>query len=260
MGTSGLYSRTKQVSQTLRQLGWLNTGLYTLDRLLAKISKGGVRLYKYYLVAQPVAKASLLPPGRGMQIEVRVIREQDEAVSLFPRPAAVIKARFKQGAMCLAAFKDEQFIGFLWLMLGSYQEDEVRARFTPLPARQAAWDFDVFVTTDFRLGFTFPRLWDEANRILTGNNIRWSCSRISAFNAVSRESHARLGTVSLGSTVFLCAGRWQAMFATIPPYFHLSPHPAIFPEFHPNIMELGDPHSTAQGITHLERPCSISKK
>ncbi len=242
MGASELYNgKRKQIGQTLRQMGWLDTGLYALDRLLNKVSKGGTRLYKYYLVAQPVAKASLLPPGRGAQIQVRPIGAQDAGAKQFPRPAAAIEARYAQGARCLAAFRDDRFIGYLWLSLDGYQEDEVRARFTPAPG--AAWDFDVYVAPDCRLGFAFLRLWDEANRLLADNDIRWSCSRISAFNAGSRDVHARLGTVSLGSAVFLRAGRWQAMLATLPPYFHLSPHPAAFPEFRLDAGKSGEPVS-----------------
>jgi hypothetical protein len=223
----------------LQQWGWFNLSLFVLNRFLAMVSKGGLRLYRYYLIAQPVAKTTLLPPGRGKKIEIRLISEQDEITLQFPRPAIAIRERFKQGAKCLVAFKEEQFIGFLWLLLGSYQEDEVRARYIPLPAGKAAWDFDVYVAPDFRLGLTFPRLWDEANRFLCENNILWSCSRISAFNTGSLGAHARLGTVSLGSAIFFYAGRWQITLASISPYFHLSSHPGSFPEFRLNTQGLG---------------------
>ncbi len=223
----------------MRQRGWFNASLFVLNRLLVMVSKGSLRLDRYYLIAQPVAKTSLLPPRRGKKIEIRLIEQHDEIIRQFPRPATAIMARFEQGAKCLAAFKEEQFIGFLWLLLGSYQEDEVRARYTPLPPGQAAWDFDVYVAPDFRLGFTFPRLWDQANRILSENDILWSCSRISAFNVGSLSAHARLGTVSLGSAIFFCAGRWQITFASLAPYFHLSSNLDSFPEFLLNTEGLG---------------------
>ena len=130
-------------------------------------------------------------------------------------------------------------MGFLWLLLGSYQEDEVRARYVPLPTGRAAWDFDVYVAPESRLGLTFPRLWDGANGVLRENDMLWSCSRISPFNVGSLAAHARLGTLSLGSAIFLCAGRWQITFASIPPYFHLSSHPGSFPEFRLNTQGLG---------------------
>ena len=223
----------------VQQWGWVNVGLFALDRLMGVMSRGNLRMYRYYLIAQPVAKTTLLPPGRGEKIEVRLINEQDEIARQFPRPAPAIQARFKQGAKCLVALKEQRFVGFLWLLLGSYQEDEVRARYIPLPAERAAWDFDVYVAPDSRLGLTFPRLWDGANRVLRENDMLWSCSRISPFNVGSLAAHARLGTLSLGSAIFLCAGRWQITFASISPYFHLSSHPGSFPEFRLNTQGLG---------------------
>ncbi len=215
----------------LQQWGWFNVSLFLLDRFLITASRGGLRLYRYYLIAQPVARTDLLPPGRGRKIEIRLIHEQDEIIRHFPRPAAVIQSRFNQGAKCLVALKEGKFIGFLWLLMGNYQEDEVRARYVPLPSGESAWDFDVYVAPDFRLGLTFLRLWDHANHVLRENNVLWSCSRISAFNTGSLGAHARLGTLSLGSAVFFCAGPWQVTFASISPYFHLSSRPGSFPEF-----------------------------
>ena len=106
----------------VQQWGWVNVGLFALDRLMGVMSRGNLRMYRYYLIAQPVAKTTLLPPGRGEKIEVRLINEQDEIARQFPRPAPAIQARFKQGAKCLVALKEQRFVGFLWLLLGSYQE------------------------------------------------------------------------------------------------------------------------------------------
>jgi hypothetical protein len=228
---TSIAGRKKEFHQMLQHWGWFNVGLFVLSKFLGTISRGKVRLYRYYLIAQPVAKTALLPSGRGKKIEIRLIQERDEIIQEFPRPAKVIQARFQQGAKCLVALKEQRFIGFLWLLLGSYQEDEVRARYIPLPAKRAAWDFDVYVVPDSRLGLTFPRLWEQANRILTENNILWSCSRISAFNSNSLDAHAHFGTSSLGSALFFCAGRWQITLSSITPYFHLSSHPDSFPEF-----------------------------
>jgi hypothetical protein len=218
--------------QTLcRELGRIDASLYVLQRLLLVALKGRVRFYKYYFVAQPVARSSLLPPSRGQKIRIRLVDQRDVVTSDFPRPPEAIEARFRQGAKCLVAFKEDRFIGYLWLLTGTYQEDEVRASFCPLPSAHTAWDFDVYVEPEFRVGLTFPRLWDEANRFLAEKDIRWSCSRISAFNPGSLSSHARLGTKKLGSALFLCLGRWQATLATVGPYFHLSTHAGSFPAF-----------------------------
>lgn len=215
---------------------------------MVKISKGQFRLYRYYFIAQPVARTPLLPAGRGKTIQVKPAYEHDEMIGQFPRPATVIRERFKQGARCLVALKEEQFIGFLWLLLGSYQEDEVRARYTPLPAGKAAWDFDVYVAPEFRVGLTFPRLWDTANQVLIENNILWSCSRVSAYNTGSLGAHARLGALSAGSAIFLRAGRWQVTLASISPYFHLSSHAGSFPEFRLKTDELSNTQSSSKTI------------
>jgi hypothetical protein len=231
--------RKNALAQMLQQWGWFNLGLFVLNRIIVTLSRGSWRLYRYHLIAQPVPSAALLPSGRGKKIEIRLIDEQDEVIGQFPRPAEAIRERFRQGAKCLVAFKEGQFVGFLWLLLGSYQEDEVRARYTPLPKERAAWDFDVYVEPDCRLGFTFLRLWDEANKFLTDKGISWSCSRISAFNTGSLNAHAHFGTLSLGSAIFFYAGRCQVTIASIPPYFHLSSYPGSFPEFRLDTQGLG---------------------
>jgi hypothetical protein len=234
------------LSHMLKQWGWFNFILFALNRLLFNLTNGSIRFYRYHVVAQPVQKASLLPSGRGKKIEIRLIGEQDEIIREFPRPAAKIRERFEHGAKCLVAFKEKQFIGFLWLLLDSYQEDEVRARYSPLPKGQAAWDFDVYVVPDSRLGLTFLRLWDEANRFLRENNILWSCSRISAFNTESLGAHARLGAIFLGSAIFFYVGRWQMTLASLSPYFHLSSSSSSFPEFRLDTQGLGEARPVPQ--------------
>jgi hypothetical protein len=105
---------------------------------------------------------------------------------------------------------------------GAYEEDDVRCLFVLEPAGEASWDFDVFVDPTARLGFAFLRLWDEANRLLSSEGVKWSISRISAFNVGSLASHRRLGLRRIASAVFVCVGPVQLMFATCRPYVHLA--------------------------------------
>jgi len=221
----------KYISQSVVTIGWLNTLVLILNRLLVRISNGKIRIYKYELVAQPVSNKPYLASSRGKKIVIRQIDVQDPVVQLFPRPISVIRDRFRNGAICLVAFKDDEFAGFIWLMLGPYQEDEVRARYTPLPIKHAAWDFDVYVNPHYRLGFTFLRLWDEANLLLNKNGVEWSCSRISSFNQKSSKSHAGLGAVILGQATFIVLADWQVTLASISPYIDISLKPGSFPEF-----------------------------
>lgn len=221
----------RRIRQTIGQLGWLNACLYAVDRLLSRISRGRIRFHKYYFVAQPISEKRWLPPQRGAAVDVRRIAESDPITKEFPRPAWAIPYRFKQGAVCLAGFKGGQFIGFLWFTLGPYQEDEVHCRYVPLPAGKSAWDFDVYLNPEHRGGIAFLKLWDEANSFLAARDIRWSLSRISAFNKESMLSHARMGARRIGAASFLTMGTSQLSVATLRPYFHFSRHRDSFPTF-----------------------------
>lgn len=219
-----------RLTRAAAELGWLNAATYGMSKILAKISSQRLRLFKYYFVAQPVAEKPLLPAGRGRNIALRWVGRDDPVVAAFPRPPHVIRDRFDQGALCLVAEIDGRFAGFLWLLLGRYREDEVKSRFVPLPEGVAAWDFDVYVEPTYRVGFAFLRLWDEANRFLRERGVRWSVSRISAFNPGSLASHGRLGIRRIGSALFLAAGERQLMLADVAPYVHFSSSADGIPE------------------------------
>lgn len=229
---NGCAKKIRGLIQTGRQIGAVNTILYVSDRALATVSGGRARLYKYYFVAQPVSTAARLPGGRGKKLLAREVAIGDEATRHFPRPSSVIAQRYGQGARCIAAFKDETFVGYHWHLHGCYREDEVRAAYLPEPSGAAVWDFDVHVEPGFRLGVAFLRLWDEANAMLAQQGVRWSCSRISAYNAESMKSHTRLAATKMGCSIFLKAGSWQIVFSTIRPYVHLSFRAQSTPVFH----------------------------
>jgi hypothetical protein len=232
-----LLSRAMGIGHTIRHLGWLNGFLYALARVLVIVSGNRAHIHKYYLVAQPVAKKCWLPPHRGQGFEIRQVAAFDPLVSQFPRPEWAAPYRFNQGAVCIAALKAGKFVGFLWLTLGPYREDEVRCRYVPLPPGKSAWDFDVHVEPEHRNGIAFLKLWDEANRFLAAHQIQWSLSRISAFNSGSILSHARMGTQRVGILTFLSIGSWQIATSTVPPLFHFSTHASSFPTYALNAEE-----------------------
>lgn len=186
------------------------------------LERWGWGLYLYHFVAQPVRADAWLPPSRGQSIGVRLVDSKDPVLKEMPLDDKVIEYRATQNAVCLGAFKDGRMIGCLWLCLGPYREDEVRCNFVPSPSGRAAWDFDVYLRPEHRLGLGFTRLWDEANRFLRARNIRWSISRISVFNRSSLTSHAKLGARRIGSALFLRRRKLQLMLASLPPYLHLS--------------------------------------
>jgi hypothetical protein len=153
---------------------------------------------------------------------VREIGEAEAMQLPVERPGEVLTSRFRQGARCLMASQASRFMGFLWFTAGNYEEDEVRCLFVPMPGGQSAWDFDVYVDPSARLGFAFGRLWDEANALYSRMGIRWSLSRISAFNTGSLAAHRHFRPVRVASVVFFSAGSIQLMLATQPPYAHIA--------------------------------------
>ncbi|MET0266190.1 MAG: hypothetical protein ABW202_11290 [Duganella sp.] len=236
--------------QTLLQLGWFDACLYWLGRLLIRASGGRWSLHRYRYVAQYIGPQPLLGAharGRGRDIAIHLHAAPYPVSVPWPRPPSAIASRHAQGAYSLVALRHGKLAGFLWLIDAAYQEDEVRARFC-LAGAEACWDFDVWVDPEERLGMVFARLWEAARVLLRARGVRWSCSRISAFNPASLRAHAAIGVVPLGAALFLrCAG-WQWTFANIAPYVHLSRSASCCPEFRFDTRSLAD-------LTLPEPPC-----
>lgn len=230
-------ARLRQLST---DLGAFNALLYLVDTRLAAISGDRVRVFRYDFVEQPVATKNRLPASRGANIALRWVKAPEPMLAA-RRPAAVIDERFAGGAVCLVAEIDGRFCGFVWLNLRPYREDEVRSIFSPEPAAASAWDFDVFIEPAYRMGFVFPRLWDECNRFLRERGVRSTFSRISAFNPGSLAAHSRLGTRRVGSAVYLRVAALQCMGATLAPYFHLSWSDADAPTLRVRSKSLDEP-------------------
>ncbi len=228
-------NRIRRIAATARQLGWVDSGWHACARLLQAVPGGRCALHRYQFVAQPVAPGSLCR-GRGKAIAVTPCPAAEALPPGPARPFEVLSERYRQGAQCLVAHATradgagQPIAGWLWLLRGACQEDEVRARY--LLAPQLSWDLDVWVHPEQRGALVFARLWEEANAVLHAQGVRWSCSRISRFNPASLAAHARLGAVNLGTATFVRCGRWQWTLASLPPFFHLSRRPASFPRFH----------------------------
>lgn len=219
IGIPFLMRRTKAL---VAELGVLDASLYLLSRTLEKTTRNRMRLFKYFLVAQPVHPKPLIPESRRGAILVRIVDHIDPIVATFPRPREVINNRFRLGARCFVAEMNGRFAGFLWLKERCYEEDEVRCLFRPTPEDQAVWDFDVYIDPEFRLSRAFSRLWDAAYEFLRSRHYRWTTSRVSAFNSPSLKSHARLGAVKVNWIVFLVVGGCQVSISGESPFLHLS--------------------------------------
>lgn len=237
-----LFSAFRQrLGDIFRRFGVLNGGLYLLDRIMAKLTGGKARIIRYLLVAQPVpaeaaGKPVAIVAGRS---RIRPVTPGDPVEQAFPRPAEVIALRQASGAACIVAEVSERFAGFIWLARGEYEEDEVRCTYVLAEPAVSAWDYDVYVSPDFRLGRTLSRLWGAANAHLASSGVRWSFSRISSFNPDSIAAHARLGIRTVGHATFLRLGPVQLMLADLAPYIHISlgttsrPRLRLTPPAHP---------------------------
>lgn len=201
----------------------MNSVLYLVSRCLEKISGGTARLIRYDLVAQPVRPTSQEPENtRPSTTLVDICRPDSPFVREFPRPAEIIAWRFRQGHECLCAAVGGRFAGYLWLARDHYDEDEVRCRFILACPAQSVWDYDVYVEPRFRIGRTFSRLWQYADRHLSSQGVGWSFSRISAFNRDSLKAHSRLGATRMFSATFLCIGKMQITITSRLPLIHVS--------------------------------------
>ena len=205
-----------KLSSAATMMGAGNASLYALSRVLAALFGGRVRIVKYYFASQPIKVAD---DARGTgSFALSWALPGSPLFAQVERPLAVITSRFAQGAHCLAAtVRDSELAGFLWFVVGPYNEDEVRVRFVPAPAGKAAWDFDVTVMPRYRMGRLFGYLWRRAGVELASRGVTSSVSRISAFNPGSIASHRRLGARIVGNALFVCAGPLQLMHSSTGP-------------------------------------------
>ena len=208
-------------------LGLWNTVLFAVSRVLDSATGSRFRLVRYYFVAQPVTLLSASDYSeisRTGPFTLSWVDADCPDFSQTERPASVLAARFAQGARCLMATygAHKEFAGFIWFVIGSYDEDEVRARFMPQPVGQTSWDFDVSIAPRFRMSRLFSYLWRAANAEMSSLGVTCSFSRISAFNATSLTSHQRLGGFVMGKATFLCVGKLQLMISTLYPRLHIS--------------------------------------
>ena len=194
--------------ELVRRVGAVNAVLFVMSRALERVTRGRARFVKYYFMAQPVPRDPA-PSTRSKGIVVEEVMVGDPRLDLFERPARELARRFAGSSRCFAAWQGETLTGFLWFTDRHYDEDEVRCTFRVSPADRAVWDLDVHVMPRFRLGRTFALLWDNAFAAMRSRGVRWTLSRVSAFNADSIRAHQRLGARRTGWAFFFLFGSFQ---------------------------------------------------
>jgi len=212
----------QRVSGPFREFGIAAGCLYSIDRVLQMISPR-LRLFVYELMVQPIPDKPLLPERLSRSLEIRQIERGDPEVELMPARPDIKQARFEQGAICLGAYRKGQLIGYLWLCFDAYDEDEVRCTYRPSPRDRSVFDFDLYIFPEHRMGLGFAGIWNGANEYLRARGVDFTFSRLTRFNLPSRRAHAHLGWRRVARAAFLKVGTLEVMFATIAPFFHVSP-------------------------------------
>jgi hypothetical protein len=202
-----------------------------LNRAFKKFTAGQARITRYYFIAQPLDVRLPVPRRLHSVFDARMISEEESAGVPFPRPSSVIRSRYKQGSLCLGVFKDEELAGYIWLVVGAYDEDDVRCRYVPYPTGVACWDYDLYVAEKFRNSAVYSMIWTSAIAVLTKSGVRWSLSRVSGSNPKSLAAHLRMGAVRIGTAFFLQFGATQITLSSTSPYLHLSRDPDRRPSF-----------------------------
>jgi hypothetical protein len=210
------------------ELGWLTGALYVVGTALRRFCPF-VSIERYYVVAQPVTARRLLPEKRGKSILVLQIDHDHPLISRLPRPREEMVRRFAGGAVCFLATREDRIIGHLWITQSPYREPEHRCEFVLQASGRTAWDFDMWIAPDERLGPAFARLWDQCNSYLQKRGVTWTCSRVSAFKSASLKAHERLGMRVMHSLFYLGAGPVELLIADVAPFFALSFSPRTFP-------------------------------
>jgi hypothetical protein len=218
------HSIFRRLISPFQEFGLLCGSLYTLDRLLSRLSPH-LRVLVYELMVQPISPTPILPPRLARKLAVRVLERGDPDLSAVIAPESTQRTRFAQDAICLATYSDGRLIGYVWLSFDRYEEDEARCTFVVNPAGKAAFDFDLVVLPEYRMGLGFAGLWHSTNDYLRSRGITCTFSRLTRFNLASRRAHARLGSRRVGQAVIFKFWSVEIIASTIAPYIYISANP-----------------------------------
>jgi hypothetical protein len=216
----------QRLSHLIHELGVGTALLYGCDRLLRHMnSQCGLHCYRF--LAQPLASTPRLHSKRGKSFSFRLLTGMEPVLDGLGRPESVLSDRFAQGAQCLLATKEGNVAGCIWFVRTAYAEDEVRVDYLLPPSGDCVWDFDVYVAEAQRLGYLFARQWDAFDALLQPQGVRYTVSRINAFNQRSIASHESMGAHRCGRALFICLGSLQVMVSDRRPYVALGGRPKL---------------------------------
>jgi hypothetical protein len=200
----------------------LGAGVFeSVARGLRRVSGGRVRLLHYLIMAQPVPGAPARPAGASRGITVERVEPGHVLLAQFPHRAEALGRRFAQQAVCHAAHREGELVGYLWLQETPFADRDAGCVFVPAPTGRAAWDYDLWIAPAWRMSRAFQRLWEEAHGYLRGRGVEWTLSCVSSLNRASLASHRRLGAQLISHAWILRVGARQLAAFTQPPFVDL---------------------------------------
>lgn len=211
----------QRLNGPFREFGLPAGAIYIADRLVRRVlPRSGIFFYEF--MAQPVPAAPLLPERLARNLEPRIIGPGHPDVQRMPAREDIKAQRFEQGAWCVGTYKNDQLLGYVWFCAPQYEEDEVRCTYILSDAGAGAFDFDLYVMPERRMGLAFSALWHTAFQHLSHRGVRYSFSRMTRFNLPSRNAHLRLGSQRVGRALFLQSGVVEFMVSSLAPYVALT--------------------------------------
>jgi len=171
---------------------------------------------------QPITGKPMLPANLAKNLRFAEIVEGDPAVATMPAREDIKESRFRQGARCLGAYRNDELLGYLWFCMQRYEEDEVRCTYELADAQRSVFDFDLVVLPKHRMGIGFMAIWHGANAYLHDRGVRYTFSRLTRFNLASRRAHDHLGWRRVARALFLKMWGLEMMLTSIRPYAGLT--------------------------------------
>lgn len=202
----------------IRQMGLTGWLFYAVDRALHRVSNGRVGVLALRFYVQPLPKERLVAVRDSDPVQVAPVSPASLGLAAFGRPVDAIRERIEAGSTCIAALREGELLGFMWLQQGTLEERLVRCHMRVEPSSRVVWDYDFFIQPRYRLGRLFGRLWDAATAMLRERGVEATVSWIRIENRASEQAHARLGAKRIGWAVFLSAFGRQTMITSFAPY------------------------------------------
>lgn len=210
----------QRLAGPFRSFGFFPGLVWVIHRLLGRISAQLALFYHDWMV-QPIPEKPLLSRRRGQMYETREIPMDDPLIDRMPIRPEVRVSRREQDTVCLATFRKDELVGYIWLSFGTYEEDMARCTFVLEPESESVFDFDLYIPEEHRMGMAFAAVWDGAAHYLRERGVKYTYSRMDHFNLKSASAHDHFGWKPVGRALILRLWSVEVILASISPHVSL---------------------------------------